>query len=98
MPFGYRPASADTLSAAYYAQFALNGGKPVAQSIPATEHSVMTSWPSGAPDVHAVLCMLGYREARAQRDDQLAIRYVCYACCARCGCCLLLHNGGQGTA
>lgn len=36
----------DTLSAAYYAQFALNGGKPVAQSIPATEHSVMTSWPS----------------------------------------------------
>ncbi|EFN59608.1 hypothetical protein CHLNCDRAFT_133026 [Chlorella variabilis] len=36
----------DTLSAAYYAQFALNGGRPVGQSIPATEHSVMTSWPS----------------------------------------------------
>ncbi|KAL4856811.1 Nicotinamide phosphoribosyltransferase [Chlorella vulgaris] len=36
----------DTLSAAYYAQFALNGGKPVGQSIPATEHSVMTSWPT----------------------------------------------------
>lgn len=34
----------DTMSAAYYAQFALNGGKPVATSIPATEHSVMTSW------------------------------------------------------
>jgi hypothetical protein len=40
--------AADTLSAAYYAQFALNGGKPVGQSIPATEHSVMTSWPTGA--------------------------------------------------
>lgn len=24
----------------------LNNGRPVAQSIPATEHSVMTSWPS----------------------------------------------------
>ena len=27
-------------------QFHLNGGKPVAQSVPATEHSVMTSWPN----------------------------------------------------
>ena len=36
----------DTLSAAYYAQFALNGGNPVGMSIPATEHSVMTSWPT----------------------------------------------------
>jgi nicotinamide phosphoribosyltransferase len=36
----------DTMSAAYYAQFELNNGKPVAESIPATEHSVMTSWPS----------------------------------------------------
>lgn len=36
----------DTMSAAYYAQFALNEGRPVAQSIPATEHSVMTAWPS----------------------------------------------------
>jgi len=34
----------DTMSACYYAQFVLNGGKPVASSIPATEHSVMTSW------------------------------------------------------
>jgi len=24
----------------------LNGGRPVAQSIPATEHSVMTAWPT----------------------------------------------------
>lgn len=34
----------DTMSACYYAQYHLNGGKPVASSIPATEHSVMTSW------------------------------------------------------
>eukprot|EP00179_Madagascaria_erythrocladioides_P026307 CAMPEP_0198337530 /NCGR_PEP_ID=MMETSP1450-20131203/28694_1 /TAXON_ID=753684 ORGANISM="Madagascaria erythrocladiodes, Strain CCMP3234" /NCGR_SAMPLE_ID=MMETSP1450 /ASSEMBLY_ACC=CAM_ASM_001115 /LENGTH=510 /DNA_ID=CAMNT_0044042349 /DNA_START=74 /DNA_END=1602 /DNA_ORIENTATION=- len=36
----------DTMSACYYAQFELNGGKPVAQSVPATEHSVMTAWPT----------------------------------------------------
>lgn len=34
----------DTMSACYYAQFHLNNGKPVGNSIPATEHSVMTSW------------------------------------------------------
>ncbi|KAI8913558.1 nicotinate phosphoribosyltransferase family-domain-containing protein [Gorgonomyces haynaldii] len=33
----------DTLPAAYYAQFRLNNGKPVGYSIPATEHSIMTS-------------------------------------------------------
>lgn len=37
-------SGSDTMSACYYAQFYLNKGKPVAQSIPATEHSVMTSW------------------------------------------------------
>lgn len=42
----------DTLSAAYYAQFALNGGRPVGQSIPATEHSVMTAWPTGKCPPH----------------------------------------------
>jgi nicotinamide phosphoribosyltransferase len=36
----------DTMSACYYAQMVLNGGKPVGYSIPATEHSVMTSWKS----------------------------------------------------
>eukprot|EP00698_Gefionella_okellyi_P019561 TRINITY_DN6007_c0_g1_i1.p2 TRINITY_DN6007_c0_g1~~TRINITY_DN6007_c0_g1_i1.p2 ORF type:complete len:516 (+),score=106.80 TRINITY_DN6007_c0_g1_i1:34-1548(+) len=36
----------DTMSACYYAQFTLNEGRPIAQSIPATEHSVMTSWPN----------------------------------------------------
>eukprot|EP01114_Cavostelium_apophysatum_P007401 TRINITY_DN1949_c0_g1_i3.p1 TRINITY_DN1949_c0_g1~~TRINITY_DN1949_c0_g1_i3.p1 ORF type:complete len:532 (-),score=140.66 TRINITY_DN1949_c0_g1_i3:48-1580(-) len=34
----------DTLSAGYYVQYALNNGKPLATSIPASEHSVMTSW------------------------------------------------------
>lgn len=34
----------DTMSAAFYAQFVLNNGNPVASSIPATEHSVMTAW------------------------------------------------------
>ena len=33
----------DTVSAAYYAQYKLNNGKPVAYSIPATEHSIMTA-------------------------------------------------------
>ena len=32
------------MSAAYYAQFHLNNGSPVGSSIPATEHSVMTSY------------------------------------------------------
>ncbi len=34
------------MSAAYYAQFVLNNGRPIGQSLPATEHSVMTSWPT----------------------------------------------------
>ncbi|KAJ3124614.1 hypothetical protein HK100_011181 [Physocladia obscura] len=34
----------DTMSAAYYVQFELNEGKPIASSIPATEHSIMTSY------------------------------------------------------
>lgn len=34
----------DTMSACYYAQFALNGGKAIGESIPATEHSIMTAW------------------------------------------------------
>jgi nicotinamide phosphoribosyltransferase len=47
----------DTLSAAYYAQFALNEGRPVGSSIPATEHSVMTAWPS---ERDAVLNMISH--------------------------------------
>ncbi|KAJ2454306.1 hypothetical protein GGF42_003638 [Coemansia sp. RSA 2424] len=36
----------DTLSAAFFAQYRLNGGQAVATSIPATEHSVMTAYSS----------------------------------------------------
>lgn len=34
----------DTMPALYYAQYKLNGGKPVGSSIPASEHSVMTAY------------------------------------------------------
>jgi nicotinic acid phosphoribosyltransferase len=34
----------DTMSACYYVQYALNNKKAIGISIPATEHSVMTSW------------------------------------------------------
>jgi nicotinic acid phosphoribosyltransferase len=34
----------DTMSACFHVQYHLNNGKPVGQSIPATEHSVMTSF------------------------------------------------------
>ncbi|MHA2066420.1 MAG: nicotinate phosphoribosyltransferase [Candidatus Thorarchaeota archaeon] len=44
----------DTMSAAYYGQFYLNGGTPIASSIPATEHSVMTAWET---ELSAVLNM-----------------------------------------
>ena len=36
----------DTMTAAYDAQVNLNEGRPVGYSVLATEHSVMTSWPS----------------------------------------------------
>jgi len=49
----------DTMSAAYYAQFELNGGKPVADSIPATEHSVMTSWPSESKAIRNMIEKFG---------------------------------------
>lgn len=49
----------DTMSAAYYAQFHLNGGKPVGESIPATEHSVMTSWPSESDAIRNMIQKFG---------------------------------------
>jgi len=45
----------DTMSAAYYAQFYLNGGKAVGSSVPATEHSVMTAH---ATEVDAIRIMI----------------------------------------
>lgn len=45
----------DTMSACFYGQYELNNGKPIASSIPATEHSVMTSWET---ELDAVLNMV----------------------------------------
>ena len=39
-------SGSDTMCACYYVQFHLNNGKPIGTSIPATEHSVMTAWPT----------------------------------------------------
>lgn len=51
--------ASDTMSASYYAQFHLNSGQPVASSIPATEHSVMTSWPSEKAAIENMLDKFG---------------------------------------
>ncbi len=34
----------DTMSASYYSQYVYNSGKPIATTVPASEHSVMTSY------------------------------------------------------
>jgi hypothetical protein len=47
------------MSACYYAQFHLNGGKPVASSVPATEHSVMTAWPTEADAIRHMMNKYG---------------------------------------
>jgi nicotinic acid phosphoribosyltransferase len=52
----------DTMSAAYYAQFHLNEGRPVATSIPATEHSVMTSYATEQEAVERMMQMFGQNE------------------------------------
>lgn len=41
------------------AQFSLNGGRPVGQSIPATEHSVMTAWPTEADAIGNMIDKFG---------------------------------------
>ncbi len=56
----------DTMSAAYYAQFHLNGGKPVASSIPATEHSLMTSYPTEQEAVERMMELFGTGTATNQ--------------------------------
>jgi nicotinic acid phosphoribosyltransferase len=49
----------DTVAAAYYAQYYMNGGKPVGTSIPATEHSVMTSYATEQQAVERMIQMFG---------------------------------------
>ncbi len=86
----------DTLSAAYYVQFALNGGRPVGVSIPATEHSVMTAWPSGMasgtglPQMvescswgcrHAYGCRQSQREVRMEQPLPASLQNLVVPCC-----------------
>ncbi|KAF9128328.1 hypothetical protein BGW39_005169 [Mortierella sp. 14UC] len=49
----------DTMSAAFYAQFQLNGGKPVGNSIPASEHSVMTAFRTEKEAMEAMIGTFG---------------------------------------
>ncbi|KAJ1513789.1 hypothetical protein HMI54_014679 [Coelomomyces lativittatus] len=49
----------DTLSAAYHAQMMWNFGQPIGVSIPASEHSVMTSWPNETLAIRRVLEKFG---------------------------------------
>ena len=48
-----------TMSAAYYAQFMLNGGKAVTCTIPATEHSVMLAWETEREAVENMIDLYG---------------------------------------
>ncbi|PSC68478.1 nicotinate phosphoribosyltransferase [Micractinium conductrix] len=69
----------DTLPAAYYAQFALNDGRPVGESIPATEHSVMTSWPSERAAISNMITNFGdgiYATVMDSYDYQRALDEV----------------------
>lgn len=49
----------DTTVAAWYATHHLNGGRPIGSSIPATEHSVMTAWPTELGAVERVVDRYG---------------------------------------
>lgn len=49
----------DTMPAAYYVQFELNGGDAIASSVPATEHSVMTAWPDEAAAISNMIQEFG---------------------------------------
>jgi len=49
----------DTMTAGYYAQKHLNGGRPVSQSIPASEHSVMTAFPDEQQAIEQMIRQFG---------------------------------------
>ncbi|KAG0215275.1 hypothetical protein BGX28_000494 [Mortierella sp. GBA30] len=49
----------DTMSAAFYAQFRLNEGEPIASSIPASEHSVMTAFRTEKEAMEAMIATFG---------------------------------------
>eukprot|EP01088_Endostelium_zonatum_P013292 TRINITY_DN2775_c0_g1_i1.p1 TRINITY_DN2775_c0_g1~~TRINITY_DN2775_c0_g1_i1.p1 ORF type:complete len:530 (-),score=120.59 TRINITY_DN2775_c0_g1_i1:68-1606(-) len=50
----------DTMAAGYYVQFTLNNSKPICTSIPATEHSVMTSWRSESDAIDNMVKIYGH--------------------------------------
>ena len=50
----------DTMSAAFHVQFSLNGGRPVATSIPAAEHSVIMAHPSERAALARMIEMYGH--------------------------------------
>eukprot|EP00210_Caulerpa_lentillifera_P006411 g6124.t1 len=49
----------DTMPAAFYAQFMLNNGVPIGNSIPATEHSVMTAWSTETEAIRKMIDLHG---------------------------------------
>jgi nicotinamide phosphoribosyltransferase len=69
----------DTMSACYYAQYALNGGRPVGMSIPATEHSVMTAWPTERAAIANMIAQFGggvFATVMDSYDYERALREV----------------------
>jgi len=49
----------DTLPACYYVQFVLNNGESIGEAIPATEHSIMTSWPTEKDAIDNIINKFG---------------------------------------
>ncbi len=65
------------MSACYYAQFVLNGGRPIAQSIPATEHRraraprVRASQPRPADELRRDSVMTSWATERAALEHMI---------------------------
>ena len=62
------------MSAAFYAQYELNDGKPVASSVPASEHSVMTSWQSEEEAVQNMITQFDGENKVKPREHAYAIK------------------------
>ena len=61
-------------------QFELNGGQPVAMSIPATEHSVMTAWHTERQALQRMIQEFGTGLFACVMDsyDYIQARFGCY--------------------
>lgn len=64
-------------------QFELNGGEPVASSIPATEHSVMTAWASEREAIENMIQHFGGGLFSVVMDsyDYAAVSFFVFKCC-----------------